>query len=135
MKTLNLKPGNKVRLQTKSKSWEGFVLESYNPEIILLKLQSGYNIGIRESEILDAQVISKGETSKAKGSKSEASNPKLPNIVMIVTGGTISSRLDPKSGAVISTDKEAILDICLKYSAKFLPVFFSSLEKSTRSIL
>jgi len=111
MKTLNLKPGNKVRLQTKSKSWEGFVLESYNPEIILLKLQSGYNIGIRESEILDAQVISKGETSKAKGSKSEASNPKLPNIVMIVTGGTISSRLDPKSGAVISTDKEAILDI------------------------
>jgi len=35
----------------------------------------------------------------------------LPNVAIIITGGTISSRLDPKSGGVISTDKETILNI------------------------
>ena len=35
----------------------------------------------------------------------------LPNVAIIITGGTISSRLDPKSGGAIPTTKEAILEI------------------------
>ncbi|MFH0833304.1 MAG: Glu-tRNA(Gln) amidotransferase subunit GatD [archaeon] len=38
-------------------------------------------------------------------------NKRLPNIAIIITGGTISARLDPKTGGVISTDKETILNI------------------------
>ena len=51
MKTLTLNPGDKATLTTKDKTWTGHILESHDSEIILLKLSSGYNIGIRESEI------------------------------------------------------------------------------------
>ena len=57
MKTINFQPGDKIELKTKTKTWEGHALESFNPEIVLLKLKSGYNIGIRENEILDAKKV------------------------------------------------------------------------------
>jgi len=110
MKTKTFNPGDRVKIKTKSKSWEGHALQSHDPEIILLKLKSGYNIGIRENEILDAKVIEKS-TETPKHRNTETPNSKLPTIALIITGGTISSRLDPKSGAVISTDAEEILNI------------------------
>ena len=67
MKIKTFQPGDRIKVQTKTKSWEGHALESHDPEIILLKLKSGYNIGIRENEILNAQVIlpAKRSTSEA----------------------------------------------------------------------
>ena len=59
MKTKTLTPGDKVSLTTKEKIWKGNILESYDSEIILLKLESGYNIGIRENEVLDVKVLEK----------------------------------------------------------------------------
>ncbi|VVB80111.1 Glutamyl-tRNA(Gln) amidotransferase subunit D [uncultured archaeon] len=108
--------GEKVSLRTSSKTWEGIVLESYDPEIVLLKLSSGYNIGIREREILEAKVLEK-QTSTEKKKIEQVINKKLPNIAMIITGGTISSRLDPKSGAVISTDAEEIINMAPEIKA------------------
>jgi len=110
MKTKTFVPGDKVKIQTKSRTWEGHALQSHDPEIILLKLSSGYNIGIRENEILDASILEKAKPTEKKNIQLEQ-NKKLPNVVMIITGGTISSRLDPKSGGVISTDAEEILNI------------------------
>ncbi len=110
MKIKKFNVGEKVILQTKSKSWEGHILESHDSEIVLLKLNSGYNIGIREREILDAQIIEKTKT-KTKQVFNPEIKENLKNIAMIITGGTISSRLDSKTGAVISTDAEDILNI------------------------
>ena len=124
METKTFTPGDKVKIQTKSKVWEGHALQSHDPEIILLKLKSGYNIGIRENEILNATILEKQCAPTNNKSKSVRvtkllekkemkleQNKSLPNVALIITGGTISSRLDPKSGGVISTDKETILDI------------------------
>jgi glutamyl-tRNA(Gln) amidotransferase subunit D len=108
LKTFN--PGDKVSLTTKSKVWKGMALESYDPSIILLKLESGYNIGIRESEVLDAKLLEKSKETQKEKIELEK-NKKLRNVAMIITGGTISSRLDPKTGGVISTDAEEILNI------------------------
>lgn len=113
MQTKTFQPGDQVALQTKQKLWKGNALESHDPEIILLKLESGYNIGIREQEIIDAKILEKSKPKEQREIVQEQ-NKKLKNVVMIVTGGTISSRLDPKSGGVISTDKETILDIAPK---------------------
>ncbi len=110
MKTKTFAPGDRVALQTKSKLWKGYVLESHDSEVILLKLESGYNIGIREGEILDAKVLEKAKPKEKKEVVLEK-NTKLKNVVIIITGGTISSRLDPKSGGVIPTDAEDILNI------------------------
>ncbi|MGC9309349.1 MAG: Glu-tRNA(Gln) amidotransferase subunit GatD [Candidatus Nanoarchaeia archaeon] len=115
MKEKNLNPGDYVKLQTKEREWQGIILESYKPSIILLKLDSGYNIGIREESILNLKIIKK--TSKQENQKPKIKqNKQLPNIAMIITGGTISSRLDPKTGGVISTDAEEILKIAPEIS-------------------
>jgi len=110
---LNIKEltvGDIVELRTSDKTWTGRVLESYESETILLKLESGYNIGIKERDILETKIIEKSKDKSSKIIQIER-NASLPNVAMIITGGTISSRLDPKSGAVISTDAEEILNI------------------------
>jgi glutamyl-tRNA(Gln) amidotransferase subunit D len=107
-KELNI--GDKVLLKGKERNWVGTILESYTPEILLLKLESGYNIGIRERDILDVEILEKSEKRERREiSLEEKKN--LSNIAIIITGGTISSRLDPKTGGVISTDAEEILNI------------------------
>ena len=110
MEIKELSVGDKVILKTKEKQWQGLILESYMPEIILLKLESGYNIGIRENDILQVKVLEKFKQIEKQEIKLEQ-DKKLKNIAMIITGGTISSRLDSKTGAVISTDTEEILNI------------------------
>lgn len=110
MKEKSLTVGDLVELRTSEKTWKGTVLESYDSEVILLKLESGYNIGIKESQILDAKILKKSEIKENKIIQSEINN-NLPNVAIIMTGGTISARLDPKTGGVISTDAEAILNM------------------------
>ena len=110
MKTKKLNPGDRVSLKTRDKTWKGHILESYDSEIILLKLDSGYNIGIREREIIDAKIIEKSKLQEKKESKITRKEG-LKNIALIMTGGTISSRLDPKTGGVIPTDAEEILNL------------------------
>ena len=110
MKTKTLTPGDRTKLQTKEKTWIGIILESHDPEVILLKLSSGYNIGIKESEILNVKVLEKSKLIEKKKIKLEK-NKSLPNIAIIITGGTISARLDPKTGAVVATDAEEILKL------------------------
>jgi glutamyl-tRNA(Gln) amidotransferase subunit D len=113
LKIKELSIGDKVKLQTKEREWQGNVLESYDSEIVLLKLESGYNIGIREEDILNVKVLEKNKEAKKEKVKLQE-NKKLRNVAMIITGGTISSRLDPKTGGVISTDEEEILNISPK---------------------
>lgn len=115
MKTKSLTPGDKVLLKTRDKEWQGNILESHDPEIILLKLPNGYNIGIRESEILDAKVLEKNKPKEPKAN-SQKLKTNLPNIAMIITGGTISARLDPKTGGTTWTDKEELLNIAPELS-------------------
>ena len=131
MKTKSLNPGDQVSLQAKSRKWKGHVLESHDPEVILLKLASGYNIGIRESEILEAKILvsnTKRKIMKALEHKTEP-NKSLPRVAIIITGGTISARLDPKSGGTIPTDAEGILKIAPELSKICNPIIESPFMK------
>ncbi|MCK4996909.1 Glu-tRNA(Gln) amidotransferase subunit GatD [Candidatus Pacearchaeota archaeon] len=133
METKTFKPGDKVKIQTKSKTWEGLVLESHDSSIILLKLKSGYNIGIREGEILDAEVLAKAEGIK-KEKPEIVVDSNLPNVALIITGGTISSRLDSKTGGVIGTDKDDILNIAPKLKEICNPIIVSPFMKMSEDM-
>ena len=69
------------------------------PDILILKMKSGYNVGIRigpetKVEVLEAPVErtkKEGEVEFKKG---------LPKLVLIGTGGTIASYVDYRTGAV-----------------------------------
>jgi len=92
--------GDKVKVELVKKDYEGILLESPQDEkgIILLKLNSGYNIGINKKDTLEVKLLKKGEDVKEKF-ELKRDNGK-PNVAIIITGGTIASRLDPKTGGV-----------------------------------
>src|SRR3989344_4982120 len=115
MVELNFNPGDYVKLRLAMKEIEGRVLESENSDILMLKLNSGYNIGINKENILDGKVVRRfrdlRETFELPKSK------ELKNIGLIVTGGTIASKLDPRTGGV-----KHLLGI--EEFAKFYPEMF-----------
>jgi glutamyl-tRNA(Gln) amidotransferase subunit D len=99
MKIKEVKPGTKVKLHTRQGDFEAVILDSPSSEILLIKLNSGYNIGIKEEDILDLKILKKENEVEVK-QEIVSQKKDLPNIALVVTGGTISSRLDSKTGAV-----------------------------------
>ncbi len=89
--------GDYVELKVKGKTVRGILLPSYEEKTILIKLDSGYNIGFRKEDVEMKKIKTrKEETAEFKLKQ----NPKLPSISFVITGGTISSRLDYETGGV-----------------------------------
>jgi glutamyl-tRNA(Gln) amidotransferase subunit D len=98
------KPGDFVEVHLGKLIYEGTFLESPESEkgIILLKLGNGYNVGFNKKDILKISVLKKFSE---KENKLEVKNDsKKPNIAVIITGGTIASRYDSKTGGVHPLD-------------------------------
>ena len=83
-------------------TYEGILMPRYETSEdshIVLKLKSGYNIGIELSEITDIEKISSPEEIiEQNNEKGEDSS--LPKILLLSTGGTIASKVDYRTGAV-----------------------------------
>ncbi len=67
---------------------------------VVLKLKSGYNVGIAVSKLRSATVKKSGERPAFSSSTPPSSSGKLPRVLVIGTGGTIASRVDYRTGAV-----------------------------------
>ena len=92
-------PGDIVEVNTGKEIIVGTLLESYEPSVILIKLNSGYNIGLERVKIKSIKVVGKSKSSSFPEVDMKQ-NKNLPGIAIISTGGTISSRLDYKTGGV-----------------------------------
>ena len=73
--------------------------ETSDDSHIVLKLKSGYNIGIELDKIKDVEKISSPEEKREESSVKEADSS-LPKILLLSTGGTIASKVDYRTGAV-----------------------------------
>lgn len=103
LKTINAKIGDVLLIQKENITYNGILLpcsESQNGTHIILKLRSGYNIGIK--------ITTKTKIEKT-GDKTDVTHTSpripqevegLPNVALISTGGTIASRVDYRTGAV-----------------------------------
>ena len=101
MEKTDAKPGDYVLIELMKQEYKGILLEAPRDEkgIILLKLDSGYNIGLIRKDILSINILDKKKQEQI--SEIELSkNKEKPNIAMIITGGTIAARLDSRTGAV-----------------------------------
>jgi glutamyl-tRNA(Gln) amidotransferase subunit D len=100
--------GKRVRIKAKERVFEGIVMPSFTGNLVL-KLDSGYNAGFKEYELIEVLEDVKFPTQKAKITKREH----LPNVKIISTGGTIASRVDYRTGAVTSqfTAEEIVSDV------------------------
>jgi len=96
----NANPGDRVEIHLTKLIYEGTLLETPEGEtgVILLKLDSGYNIGFKKKDVLQIKTIRKGKPSEYKPELKKEQGK--PNIAMIITGGTIAARLNPKKGGV-----------------------------------
>jgi glutamyl-tRNA(Gln) amidotransferase subunit D len=111
--------GDKVRIRLAKKEVDGILLESHDAGVVLLKLDSGYNIGIPKGNVLDSKIVKKFAEKPRKREIKE--NRDLPSIGLVVTGGTIASKLDSRTGGVKPlTDVEEF--------AKFYPRLFEKVN-------
>ncbi len=110
--------GDRVKIQTKEEIIEGILLprskllnKRNNNDITVLKLDNGYNIGIDSKKIISIKLVESynlkmsdtSDTSKQVSSVSKSSqDTSFPNILLISCGGTISSRIDYKTGGVVA---------------------------------
>ena len=106
LKILNdagIKIGDFIKIVTKTTEYSGNILPRYeysNEEFIVIKMSSGYNIGIDSNSITSIRKIKSGEEPKFNPPTKPDVKETLPKISILGTGGTIASRIDYKTGAV-----------------------------------
>jgi glutamyl-tRNA(Gln) amidotransferase subunit D len=95
--------GDVVRITRNGETYEGILIprsEYGDEKHIIIKLKSGYNVGIRVSLTTRVEKIGVG----AKPTFATPAPPKqkadLPKVAIVSTGGTIASRVDYRTGAV-----------------------------------
>ena len=97
--------GDRIRIKKKSDSgavvYEGVVMPTASKNVVI-KLNSGYNIGIRqentEIEVISGAEALKGKRREEKGIRKVKNG--LPALSILSTGGTIASKVDYRTGAV-----------------------------------
>ena len=97
----NIEVGDLVKI-TSELTYSGILMpryESGGEDHIVLKLKSGYNIGIEFEKIEKLEKIGEGQ-SIIESSQTVEKDEELPKILLLSTGGTIASKVDYRTGAV-----------------------------------
>ncbi|MFB6233674.1 MAG: Glu-tRNA(Gln) amidotransferase subunit GatD [Haloarculaceae archaeon] len=105
--------GDRVRVDRAGETFEGVLLPSSTPEHLVVKLESGYNVGVDRDaaavEVLESDVYDVADAQSA-GESRIAFDDDLPTVSLISTGGTIASTVDYRTGAVTAQfDAEDVL--------------------------
>ncbi len=99
------KYGDKVLIKTDKEEFKGVLMPTpeLSGDITILKLNSGYNIGIDNKRIHKTELVEEYKEEKEKEKAEKIIQKKnLPNISILHTGGTIASKVDYKTGGVIA---------------------------------
>jgi glutamyl-tRNA(Gln) amidotransferase subunit D len=98
LKKKGIEVGDRIRLVSGDSVFEGLLMPrpySGDPDIIVLKLDSGYNTGLHAQSV---ELIAKAAPKKQDESMDE--KPKEGGIAILGCGGTIASKIEYKTGAV-----------------------------------
>jgi glutamyl-tRNA(Gln) amidotransferase subunit D len=93
-----------VEMKTTAGNHIGFILprsENSDENYIVLKLRTGYNIGVDCNKVTDIKVNGRKIANYKIPEKEFPYSPNKPRVKLFGTGGTIASRLDYRTGAVI----------------------------------
>jgi len=105
MKKQGLTEGDLVEVVEAGQKLVGTIVPSINENILTLKLESGYNAGIKiDSNLIVKKIGSGKKVGKAALVKFEK-KPGLPTVSIMQIGGTIAARVDYRTGAVYTTFK------------------------------
>src|SRR3989338_10163564 len=92
-----VREGDRVSVAAGSRKHEGILMPPRNPGFVVLKLDNGYNIGVKFSKSMKIGLLSRGKSPAPSAQKAKR-DPSKPGITIIHTGGTIASRVDYRTG-------------------------------------
>jgi len=101
--------GDRIVVFRKGKRYEGILMpriELGNRSCLILKLDNGYNIGIKFEKGVRIEKVRKEwkiEQKKRDGKNTLIFDEKLPLISIVGTGGTIASKIDYRTGGVYAS--------------------------------
>jgi len=114
----NFKIGDRISVVKTGKMYEGLLMprsELGDRNCIVLKLDSGYNMGIRHEKGVKVEKSKKPEPKEIKEEfkfetekekiKEVKFDPKKPKVALIMTGGTIVSKVDYRTGGVYALER------------------------------
>ncbi|MCX7737759.1 MAG: Glu-tRNA(Gln) amidotransferase subunit GatD [Candidatus Kapabacteria bacterium] len=134
LKNFNAMVWSDVNIYTDKGKFTGLILprsETADQYHIVLKLRTGYNIGLEAKKITNIEITGRKEAHYKIPEKEFPYDPKKPRVKLFGTGGTIASRLDYRTGAVIPAFSPGELygsvpelaDICNLETEKLYGVF------------
>ena len=135
LEELGMRVWSDVRLvNTAGSVFEGVVLPrsgNFDDLHIVLKLKTGYNVGVRIDRVESMEELGYKEAHYKIPEQEFPVSPDLPSVTLLGTGGTIASRLDYRTGAVIPAFTPGELygavpelaDICNLTTKKIFGVF------------
>jgi glutamyl-tRNA(Gln) amidotransferase subunit D len=137
---------SEVEAQTTRGTFRGLVLprsETSDAEHLVLKLDCGYNIGLRADTIRNLTKLGYREAHYKVPEKTYPQDPRKPNVKLLGTGGTIASRLDYRTGAVIPAFSPGELygsvpelaDVCNLETEKLFGVFSENMGPGEYMVL
>ncbi|MCL4398415.1 MAG: Glu-tRNA(Gln) amidotransferase subunit GatD [Candidatus Parvarchaeota archaeon] len=148
IETKNLSFGDVIEIKIDNQTFNGEFIKG-EENLTVIKLKSGYDIAVPNDSIENITIIEKGRKPEEKEQKEERKNDKNPDITIITTGGTISSKIDYKTGGVspsvdsdyyfqISPDLEkqgkiAVVNLMRKLSENMLPSDWIKIAKEAYS--
>jgi glutamyl-tRNA(Gln) amidotransferase subunit D len=94
-----MKAGDLVEVKTKDSSYKGVYMPNSTEDKLVLKLDSGYNVGILKKNVTKSKVLKAFFKKKAKKVKVSKKKGKK-NITILHTGGTVASKVDYETGGV-----------------------------------
>lgn len=138
LKTIHAKVGDKIQVETKTMKKEGILMphhEFSDDDIITIKLDNGYNIGLAVDKDTKITLLEK-QKNITKKSKEIPFDKNKPTVSIIGTGGTIACYVEYRTGAVhpASSAKELafsvpeIFDICNVDAQVAFQIFSEDIE-------
>jgi glutamyl-tRNA(Gln) amidotransferase subunit D len=135
LKRFGVQVWSDVKVETTRGEFAGLILprsETADKRHIVLKMFTGYNVGIRADSVTGITQVGEPREAKYKiPEKAFPFDPAKPDVKLFGTGGTIASRLDYRTGAVIPVFSPGELygavpelaDICNLETTKLFGVF------------
>ena len=116
LKSKGVERGDRIRIKKGSKIYEGILMPRIqlgDRDSLVIKLENGYNIGLRYSDNVEIELISKHKKVGKKELKPIKYDKNKPRISILSMGGTIASRVDYRTGGVVPrfTAEELIEDV------------------------
>ncbi len=146
MKRFGVRVWSEVKARTTRGDFEGLFLprsETSDDAHLVLKLGSGYNVGLRFDSVLVLEEVGYREAHYQIPEQAFPVDPGKPRVKLFGTGGTIASRLDYRTGAVIPAFSPGELygsvpelaDICNLDTEKLFGVFSENMGPEQYLIL